>query len=64
MSFTNRSTPSPPACHRLFLLDARLLGLPVDVLHVFDGSASMRAKLCGLVSIVDASRQEMDRRRP
>jgi hypothetical protein len=47
---------------RFFLLDATMAGLPVDVLHVFtDFSATMRAKACSLVPIVDAAGPDMDR---
>jgi hypothetical protein len=47
---------------RLFLLDATMFGLPVDVLHVFVGrSASMRVRLCSLVPIVNATGPIMDR---
>jgi deazaflavin-dependent oxidoreductase (nitroreductase family) len=50
-----------PDVRRLFLMDARMFGLPVDVLHVFEGSATMRVKVCGLVSMIDAAGEEMDR---
>jgi hypothetical protein len=51
-----------PQSSRLFLMDATMFGLPVDVLHVFVGpSATMRAKLCSLVSMVDAAGPDMDR---
>jgi hypothetical protein len=47
---------------RLFHLDARFLGLPVDVLHVFDEQgATMRVKALSLVPIVSAAGPEMDR---
>jgi hypothetical protein len=47
---------------RLFLMDATMFGLPVDVLHVFVGSsATMRVRLCSLLSIVHAAGREMDR---
>ena len=44
-----------PAPSRLFWMDARLFGLPVDVLHVFAGpAATMRVKLCSVVQMVNA----------
>jgi hypothetical protein len=47
---------------RLFHLDARMAGVPVDVLHVFDdGGATMRAKVLSLVPMVSASGADMDR---
>jgi hypothetical protein len=39
-----------------------MYGLPVDVLHIFVGpAATMRVKICSMVSIVDAAGPEMDR---
>ena len=47
---------------RLFLMDATMFGLPVDVLHVFVGtSATMRVRLCSLLPMVHAAGPEMDR---
>lgn len=47
---------------RVFHLDARMVGLPVDVLHVFDDSgATMRVRLLSLVPMVTAAGPEMDR---
>lgn len=47
---------------RLFLIDATMHGLPVDVLHEYrDGHASMRVSLASTISIADASGDEMDR---
>jgi hypothetical protein len=47
---------------RLFLMDATMFGLPVDVLHVFVGpSATMRVKLCSLLPMVNAAGPDMDR---
>lgn len=47
---------------RLFLMDAELFGLPVEVLHEFeDGSASMRVRACSIITMVDAAGPEMDR---
>ena len=51
-----------PTTSRLFLMDATMFGLPVDVLHVFVGSsATMRVKLCSLLPMVNAAGPEMDR---
>lgn len=47
---------------RMFLMDASMLGLPVDVFHVFvGGSASMHVKACSLFSMVNAAGPDMDR---
>jgi hypothetical protein len=47
---------------RVFAMDAAMYGLPVDVLHVFIGTAAtMRVKLCSVVPIVNAAGPEMDR---
>lgn len=47
---------------RLFLMDATRSGLPVTVFHSFtDATATMRAKVASLVTVVDASGPEMDR---
>jgi hypothetical protein len=47
---------------RLFLLDATMAGLPVDVLHVYDDSgATMRVRAGSVVPMADASGPEMDR---
>lgn len=47
---------------RLFWMDARMFGLPVDVLHVLVGrAATMSVKLCSMVSMVRASGPDMDR---
>jgi hypothetical protein len=47
---------------RVFAMDAAMYGLPVDVLHIFVGTAAtMRVKLCSVVPIVDAAGPEMDR---
>lgn len=47
---------------RLFFMDATMRGLPVDVLHVYDqGHATMRARLCSLISVVDASGTDLSR---
>jgi Family of unknown function (DUF6544) len=47
---------------RLFFMRARMFGLPVFVFHrLADGHATMRVKIAGVVPIVDASGDEMDR---
>jgi hypothetical protein len=47
---------------RLFFMKATMKGLPVDVLHVYDGGhASMRARVCSLIPVVDASGTDMSR---
>ena len=47
---------------RLFLMDAELLGLPIEVLHVYNsGDATMRVRALSLFTMVDASGPEMDR---
>jgi hypothetical protein len=46
---------------RFFLIDATRRGLPIDVLHAFTDHATMRARLCAAVPIVDGSGPEMDR---
>src|SRR5919198_3008905 len=62
MRFTGEQVNTyAPDVRRLFLIDARMFGLPIDVLHVFETRATMRAKACGLVTLVDASGQDMDR---
>ena len=51
-----------PEPARLFLIDATMSGLPVDVLHTFVGpTARMRVKLCSLVTMVDVIGPEMNR---
>jgi hypothetical protein len=50
----------PP--RRFFWMDARMKGLPVDVLHEFDHTgASMRVRLLSVRSMVDASGSELTR---
>ena len=63
MTFTGEQLNTyGPEPSRLFLLDATMNGLPVDVIHTYVGpSATMRAKVCSLVTMVDASGPEMDR---
>ncbi|HYN32789.1 MAG TPA: DUF6544 family protein, partial [Ilumatobacteraceae bacterium] len=48
--------------NRLFLMDAELFGLPVEVLHVFEaGEATMRVRALSLFTMVDASGPDMNR---
>jgi hypothetical protein len=63
MPFTGEqvNTYGPGSC-RLFSMDARLHGIPVDVLHVFAGdTATMRVRAASLLPMVDAAGPEMDR---
>ncbi len=54
-SFTDQPT-------RLFLMHARMFGLPVEVLHrSIDGHATMQVKLFGAIPIADARGEVMDR---
>jgi len=47
---------------RLFYMDATMLGIPVQVMHVYRGStATMRVRAAGLVTLVDARGPELDR---
>jgi hypothetical protein len=63
MSFTGEQVSTyGHELSRVFAMDAAMYGLPVDVLHIFVGpAATMRVKLCSVVSIVDAAGPEMDR---
>jgi hypothetical protein len=55
----NTFGPSP---RRLFIMHATRSGLPVTVLHSYTGAtATMRAKVLSLVTVVDASGPDMDR---
>jgi len=63
MPFTGEqvNTYGPGSC-RLFSMDARLHGIPVDVLHVLVGdAATMRVRAVSLLPMVDAAGPEMDR---
>ncbi|MEP7331856.1 MAG: DUF6544 family protein [Terracoccus sp.] len=63
MPFTGEqvNTYGPQSC-RLFSMDASLHGVPVDVLHVFVGSAAtMRVRAASLVPMVDAGGPQMDK---
>ena len=51
-----------PQPRRVFIMDATRSGLPVTVLHSYeDTTATMRAKVLSLFTVVDASGPEMDR---
>ncbi len=51
-----------PRPSRAFIIDATRSGLPVTVLHLYDHTtATMRAKLLSVATVVDASGPEMDR---
>ena len=55
ISFADRPT-------RLFLMRARMFGLPVEAFHQFmDGRARMRVNLLGVIRLVDATGAIMDR---
>ena len=63
MPFTGEqvNTYGPDSC-RLFSMNARLHGIPVNVLHVFAGdAATMRVRAASLLPMVDAAGPEMDR---
>jgi len=63
MPFTGEQVNSyAPEPSRLFIMDATLFGIPVDVLHVCLGpTATMRVKACSLLTMVNAAGPEMDR---
>lgn len=63
MRFTGKQVNTyGPRPQRAFIMDATRSGLPVTVLHLFaDTTATMRAKVLSLVTVVDASGPEMDR---
>lgn len=63
MPFTGRQLNTYGAePQRVFLMEATRSGLPVTVLHQFaDSTATMRAKVLSLVTVVDAAGPEMDR---
>jgi hypothetical protein len=63
MTFTGEQVNTyGPKPDRLFFMDAELLGLPVEVLHVFTtGAATMRVRALSLFPMVNASGPEMDR---
>ena len=63
MSFTGEQLNTfGPRPHRVFIMDATRSGLPVTVLHSFENTtATMRAKVLSLFTVVNASGPEMDR---
>jgi hypothetical protein len=63
MPFTGKQLNTyGPRPQRAFIMNATMSGLPVTVLHLFgDTTATMRAKLLSLVTVVDASGPDMDR---
>jgi hypothetical protein len=63
MSFTGEQVNTyGSAPSRVFLMDATMFGLPLDVLHVFVGpSATVRVTLCSLLPMVNAAGPDMDR---
>jgi hypothetical protein len=63
MSYTGEQVNTfGPAPSRLFFMDATMLGLPVDVLHVLVGpTATMRVKVCSVLPMVNAAGPDMDR---
>jgi uncharacterized protein DUF6544 len=63
MTFTGEQVNTyGPQPSRLFLMDAELVGLPVEVLHAFEaGAATMRVRALSLFTMVNASGPEMDR---
>jgi membrane protease YdiL (CAAX protease family) len=55
MTFTADQLDIVDTPQRFFMMDARMKGLPVDVLHAFDDrGATMRVKLLSVRSMVDA----------
>ncbi|RYV51323.1 DUF6544 family protein [Pengzhenrongella frigida] len=63
MTFTGEQVNTcGPQPSRVFIMKARMFGLPVDVLHVFAGpAASMRVRLCSLVPMVNAAGPDLRR---
>ncbi len=62
MSFRSEqiNTYAPPS--RLFFMEASLLGVPFDALHLYVGpSATMQVRVASLVDVVDARGPEMNR---
>jgi hypothetical protein len=62
MAFTADQVEAFDEPVRLFYMDATMLGVPVQVLHVYRGAtATMRVRAAGLVTLVDAKGPELDR---
>jgi hypothetical protein len=60
MTFTADQLNILDTPHRFFLMDARMKGLPVDVLHAFDDNgATMRVRLLSVRTMVDAKGAEL-----
>jgi hypothetical protein len=60
MTFTAEQLNVLDEPRRFFMMDAKMKGLPVDVLHVFDErGATMRVRVLSVVTMVDASGAEM-----
>jgi hypothetical protein len=56
MDFTAEQVSFADRPKRLFMMDAKMKGLPIDVFHSYiDEEARMRVKLLSLYSMVDAS---------
>jgi hypothetical protein len=61
MSFTGEQHNFYDQPSRLFLMDASMLGVPLQAFHRFVGpSATMRVKVASIATIVDAKGPEMD----
>jgi hypothetical protein len=62
MTFTADQLDIVDPPRRYFMMDARMKGLPVDVLHAFDDrGATMRVKLMSVHTMVDAKGAELTR---
>lgn len=63
MTFTGEQVNTyGPQPSRLFFMDAELLGLPVEVLHAFEGGAAiMRVRARSMFTMANAKGPEMDR---
>jgi hypothetical protein len=62
MPFVTRQQSFVEPSVRLFLMRARMLGVPVEAFHRFiDGHATMQVKIGGAIPMVDASGDVMDR---
>ncbi len=63
MPFTGRQLNTfGPRPRRVFLMDATRSGLPVTVLHSYrDATATIRARVLSMFTVVNASGPEMDR---
>jgi hypothetical protein len=62
MSFTAEQHSFADEPTRLFLMRARMFGVPVEAFHrLIDGHATMRVTAAGVVPVTDARGDEMDR---